>query len=244
MLDATRPYAGPSRAIGTVTLPRSKTPALTLPIAENPAGALAKRVLDIVGATVGLALLSPVLALVAVAVRLDSPGSAVFRQQRIGRGGRPFTFYKFRTMRDGNDPAIHRAYTAALIKGETENLRGENGSFKIEADPRVTRLGRFLRRTSIDELPQLVNVLRGDMSLVGPRPPLDYEVALYSDRDHRRLGVTPGITGLWQVNGRCGTTFSEMVDLDLAYIDNWSLGLDLRIIARTFRAVLDRKGAW
>lgn len=208
------------------------------------AARVTKRAIDVVGAAFGLLLLSPLLAMVALAVRLDSPGSPLFSQARLGKNGVPFTFYKFRSMSEGNDCSIHRAYVTRLIRSQSESLKGSEGSYKIERDPRVTRLGRILRRTSVDELPQLWNVLRGDMSLVGPRPPLPYEVELYTARHLRRLEVTPGMTGLWQVSGRTKTTFEQMVDLDLAYIDNWSLGLDLRILVRTVSAVLDRKGAW
>jgi lipopolysaccharide/colanic/teichoic acid biosynthesis glycosyltransferase len=147
-------------------------------------------------------------------------------------------------MVDGNDPAIHRRYVTKLITEGSCELAGDTGSFKIEQDPRVTRLGRILRRTSLDELPQLINVFKGEMSLVGPRPPLDYEGALYSARAMGRLECVPGMTGLWQVSGRCERTFDEMIDLDLEYKDNWSLGLDLKILALTIPVVFGRKGAW
>ena len=203
-----------------------------------------KRVADFCASALGLVLLSPILLLIGLIVRMESPGPALFRQERIGQGSVPFTFYKFRTMADGNDPAIHQKYVRQLITQGSEDLKGDTGSFKIENDPRVTRFGRILRRTSIDELPQLLNVLAGDMSLVGPRPPLRYEVELYSARALRRLECRPGITGLWQVSGRCQTTFDEMVGLDIEYVDDWSLGLDLRILARTVPVVFGRKGAW
>lgn len=205
---------------------------------------LAKRVFDLTVAAVGLVVLSPLLLLVAIAVRLDSEGPALFRQERVGKGGRTFTFYKFRTMRTDASADAHRAYVTALIKEETEDLRGDNGSYKLEGDSRITKLGRVLRRTSIDELPQLVNVVRGEMSLVGPRPPIGYEVELYGPRERRRLDVIPGITGLWQVSGRCKTTYQQMVDLDLHYIESWSFLLDMRILVRTARVVLGREGAW
>jgi lipopolysaccharide/colanic/teichoic acid biosynthesis glycosyltransferase len=218
---------------------------------DSKAGALslalqraAKRAIDFMVAAAGLVLLSPFLVLVAVAVRLESKGPVLFRQTRLGKDAQPFTFYKFRTMVDGNDPAIHRRYVENLIAKPSEELKGDTGSFKIENDPRLTRLGGLLRRTSVDELPQLFNVLTGEMSLVGPRPPLAYEVELYSARALRRLECKPGITGLWQVSGRCMTTFDEMVELDVEYIETWSLALDLRILARTPRAVLGGKGAW
>lgn len=203
-----------------------------------------KRSIDVIVASLGLIALSPLLLLIGLAVRLESPGPALFRQVRLGRGARPFVFYKFRTMRDGNDSDIHKRYVEELITRPSEELKGGSGSFKIEDDPRLTRIGRFLRRTSLDELPQLLNVLAGEMSLVGPRPPLAYEVELYSERARRRLECTPGITGLWQVSGRCLTTFDEMVDLDIEYIDNWSLGLDLAILARTVPTVVSGRGAW
>jgi exopolysaccharide biosynthesis polyprenyl glycosylphosphotransferase len=203
-----------------------------------------KRVIDWCVAFIGLVLISPLLAAVAIAVKLDSPGPVFFRQRRIGRREQPFTFLKFRTMEDGNDPSVHRRYVSALIREQVDGLKSEHGLYKIEADPRVTRVGHFLRRTSIDELPQLWNVLRGEMSLVGPRPPIDYEVELYGAREYRRLTVLPGITGLWQVSGRCETTYQQMVDLDLKYIDSWSLALDLKILVRTIGVVLGRRGAW
>ncbi len=203
-----------------------------------------KRVADVCVSMIGLFLLSPILLLIGLIVRMESRGPALFRQERLGKNGAPFTFYKFRTMVDGNDPSIHKHYVSQLITGGSETLKGDTGSFKLENDPRVTRFGRILRRTSVDELPQLLNVLVGTMSLVGPRPPLKYEVELYSDRACRRLECRPGITGLWQVSGRCQTTFDEMVELDIEYVDNWSLGLDLRILARTIPVVFGRKGAW
>lgn len=214
--------------------------------AENarPIGRALKRAVDITASLLGLIVLSPFLLLVGLGVRLESHGPALFRQTRIGRGGRPFTFYKFRTMVDGNDPAIHREYVARLIANADEELKGDTGCYKIEHDPRVTRFGSFLRRTSIDELPQLLNVLIGDMSLVGPRPALPYEVELYPPHAMRRLDCLPGITGLWQVSGRCSTTFDEMVELDISYQQRWSFLGDLKILARTVPTVLRRKGAW
>lgn len=205
---------------------------------------LAKRALDVTASAVGLVLLSPVLLVVAIAVRVDSSGPAIFAQRRLGKNGRPFTFYKFRSMCDGCDSDMHRSYVSRLIKSQSEELKGASGSYKLDRDPRITRVGRILRRTSLDELPQLYNVLRGEMSLVGPRPPLAYEVELYTARHMRRLEATPGMSGLWQVSGRTNTTFEQMVDLDLAYIDNWSLALDLEILLRTISVVLDRGGAW
>jgi lipopolysaccharide/colanic/teichoic acid biosynthesis glycosyltransferase len=211
---------------------------------QSGLGLVMKRVIDVVGALFGLILLSPVFALVAVIIKLDSKGPVFFCQERLGKNGRPFTFYKFRTMEHGNDPAIHREYVTSLIQGESEELKGETGAYKIELDPRVTRFGHYLRRTSVDELPQLINVVRGEMSLVGPRPPIGYEVDLYGVRERRRLDVMPGITGLWQVSGRSQKSYREMVDLDLRYIDEWSVLGDLKILAQTVSVVLGRKGAW
>jgi len=225
------------------SLARSDTPRTVT--AEGQRIPLAiKRVGDFVVSAFGLVILWPILLLIGLIVRMESSGPALFRQERIGLGGVPFTFYKFRTMEDGNDPSIHKDYVRRLITQGSEDLKGDTGSFKIEDDPRVTRFGRILRRTSLDELPQLLNVFLGDMSLVGPRPPLQYEVELYSDYALRRLECRPGITGLWQVSGRCQTTFDEMVELDVEYVDSWSLGLDLRILARTVPVVFGRKGAW
>ncbi|MGH7445527.1 MAG: sugar transferase, partial [Longimicrobiales bacterium] len=195
-----------------------------------------KRALDLVATVLALLVLSPLLLLVAIAVRLDSPGPVLFRQTRVGVGGRTFEIYKFRTMvadAEARQPALAHLnqYDDALL-------------FKIVDDPRVTRVGRWLRPSSIDELPQLFNVLRGDMSLVGPRPPLPAEVAGYSADHFVRLSVMPGVTGPWQVNGRNNVrSFDEVVRMEHEYIRNWSLGLDLRILCRTIVTVLRRDGA-
>jgi lipopolysaccharide/colanic/teichoic acid biosynthesis glycosyltransferase len=231
LVDASDALASPAEEIGL----RSRTRGVQLAL---------KRVADVCIASVGIVAISPALLAIAIAIKWDSPGPVLFAQQRVGKDGRPFTFLKFRTMEHGNDPEIHREYVSALIRAEDDELKGENGSYKIEADPRVTRFGRILRRTSLDELPQLYNVVVGDMSLVGPRPPIDYEVELYGPRERGRLAVLPGMTGLWQVSGRCETTYQEMVDLDLEYIRSWSLLLDLKILYRTVGVVFDRKGAW
>lgn len=204
-----------------------------------------KRTIDLIGAVVGLMLLTPFMAIVAWLIRRDSPGPALFKQERLGKGGAPFVFYKFRTMYDGNDSSLHRRYVSHLIKGDVDDeLRGTNGALKIERDPRVTRVGRILRRTSLDELPQLINVVKGEMSLVGPRPPLRYEAEMYGPRHLRRLEVLPGMTGLWQIGGRTETSFDEMVALDVRYIDSWSVWLDIKILFKTIGVVLSRKGAW
>ena len=196
-------------------------------------GLAAKRALDLAGSAFLLLVLSPLFALLAVLVRLDSPGSAFFGQERVGLHGRTFRVLKFRTM--GSD-----------AEQRLDDLRGFNAirghAFKMERDPRVTRVGRFLRRTSLDELPQLWNVLRGQMSLVGPRPPLGREVAQYAVWHRRRLSMKPGMTGLWQIDARRNPEFDHWVKKDLEYIDGWSLWLDLKIIARTVPAVLAGEG--
>ncbi len=193
-----------------------------------------KRTVDLVGAVLGLTLLSPLLIAVALWVRADSPGGAFFKQVRVGRGGRLFTVWKFRTM----------VSDAERRRAELEHLnQGPGILFKLKDDPRVTRAGRVLRRYSIDELPQLINVLRGDMSLVGPRPALPSEAEQYDDWVRNRLKVKPGMTGLWQVSGRTETSFSDYVRYDLFYIQNWSLSLDAWILWRTLRAVISGEGA-
>ena len=208
-----------------------------------------KRPLDIAGALLALLLFSPLMLLTALAVKLTSKGPVIFRQTRLGRGGRPFAFYKFRSMVVNNDDRIHREYVASLIKGEHGKVeqpgRGDDGlRFKIKADPRITWIGRIIRKTSIDELPQLFNVLKGDMSLVGPRPPLPYEAENYKSWHLRRvLDIRPGITGLWQVEGRSRVTFEDMVRMDLRYLRSCSLGLDLKLLAKTVVAVAKCDGA-
>jgi lipopolysaccharide/colanic/teichoic acid biosynthesis glycosyltransferase len=211
------------------------------------AARLIKRAIDIVGSLVALIVLSPVLLPVAIAIKLTSKGPTLFKQTRVGQYGVRFTFLKFRSMYFGNDPRIHQDYVARLISGEGggEQRDANGGVFKIKDDPRITPLGKFLRRTSLDELPQLFNVLKGEMSLVGPRPPIPYEVEAY-DIWHRRrfLEVKPGITGLWQVKGRSRTKFEDMVRLDLEYARTWSLGLDFKILLETPRAVFFGGGAY
>jgi lipopolysaccharide/colanic/teichoic acid biosynthesis glycosyltransferase len=199
-----------------------------------------KRGIDLIGSAVGLLALSPLFAAIAVAVKCSSKGPVFFRQQRVGRKGKEFTFYKFRSMKTNNDSSEHQKFVEALIAGEKPG----DGDFKIKNDSRVTPLGSFLRQTSLDELPQLYNVLRGEMSLVGPRPAIPYEVHKYSLWHRRRLyGAQPGMTGLWQVEGRSRVGFDDMVRLDLQYVANWSIWLDLRILLKTPRAVVTGKGA-
>ena len=203
-----------------------------------------KRIMDVVGASLAIVLFSPLFLTIAIAVKLSSKGPIFFRQPRIGQFGRRFTFLKFRSMYVNNSSEIHKEYVRKLIAGKADQ-KGRDGVFKITDDPRVTRVGRILRRTSLDELPQFWNVMRGDMSLVGPRPPVPYEVEAY-DVWHRRrlLEARPGITGLWQVNGRSRTKFDEMVRLDLQYARKQSLWLDLKILLRTPAAVVSGDGAY
>jgi len=207
-----------------------------------------KRAIDILGSAAVLIVLSPLLLAIAVAIKLSSPGPILFRQKRIGQHGIPFTFLKFRSMYCANDSQIHREYIKQFIAGTVESGKSEpNGKvvYKITKDPRVTRVGRLLRKTSLDEFPQLLNVLKGEMSLVGPRPPIPYEVESY-DIWHRRrlLEVRPGLTGLWQVNGRSRLRFDDMVRLDLKYATAWSLWLDVKILLQTPRAILFGDGAY
>lgn len=202
-----------------------------------------KRLIDLVGSIGALVVLSPFFLLVAVAVRFTSGKPVLFHQHRVGQDGVLFDFLKFRSMHVNNDPAIHKEYVKRLVAGTAEKHatdRKDKAVYKLITDPRVTRLGAFLRRTSLDELPQFLNVLKGEMSLVGPRPPLPYEVEAY-DLWHRRrlLEAKPGITGLWQVSGRNRMNFDQMVRLDLLYAKTWSPWLDLKILLRTPRAVLD-----
>ena len=211
---------------------------------EQSRGYRMKRPLDLAGSAVLLLLLVPVLFFVAVLVKLTSPGPVLFRQTRVGQGGRHFTMLKFRTMRVDADEALHHEFVTRFIRSSADMDRDGRAVFKITNDPRVTPIGRCLRETSLDELPQFWNVLRGDMSLVGPRPPLPYEVEHYRAWHwHRVLHAKPGLTGLWQVVGRSRTTFDEMVRLDLRYARTCSLRTDLGILLATPAAVVSRSGA-
>jgi lipopolysaccharide/colanic/teichoic acid biosynthesis glycosyltransferase len=201
-----------------------------------------KRLMDIAGSVVALVLFSPLLVMIALAVKVTSRGPVVFRQERLGQLGKTFTCLKFRSMHENNDLAIHREFMKHVIRGEYKGEKDENGQLvctKMTDDPRITKIGRFLRRTSLDELPQFINVLKGEMSLVGPRPPLAYECQQY-DLWHRRrvLEAKPGITGLWQVNGRSRVRFDDMVRLDLRYARTCSTWLDIKILLMTPGAVL------
>ena len=207
-----------------------------------------KRSIDVAGALAGIVVLSPLMLLAAAAVALTSRGPVIFRQTRLGQGGRPFTFYKFRSMLVSSDDRIHRAFVASLIDGEPDRREAgadaEERLYKLTTDPRITTVGRFIRKTSIDELPQLFNVLGGDMSLVGPRPPIPYEAARYQAWHLRRLlSAKPGLTGLWQVEGRSKVSFNEMVRMDLRYIRDCSLGLDIKILLKTVMVVTRCEGA-
>lgn len=211
-------------------------------MALQTAARAVKRMIDIAGSLFGLICLSPLLALIAALVKLTSQGPILFRQERLGHRGKPFCFLKFRSMYPHTGQSLHEEYMKNFISGSVETGKPqERGDcvYKLTHDPRVTPLGRFLRKTSLDELPQLINVLKGDMSLVGPRPPIPYEVARYQTwhRD-RLLAMPPGITGLWQVEGRSKVTFDDMVRLDIQYSMSWSLWLDFKILLRTPRAVL------
>ncbi len=226
---------------GEVSLPPVR--AVTARTARTLSRDAALRALDFALSAVLLIVLSPLLALIALAVRIDSPGPVLFRQRRVGRDLDPFTVNKFRTMHHGVGHDTHREFVLSLIAGEQPERPDGGPRFKLVGDERVTRLGRLLRQSSLDELPQLWNVLRGDMSLVGPRPPIPYEVEHYPAHWFARFAVKPGVTGLWQVSGRSDLTLEQMVALDVEYTERRSLWLNLSILARTVPAVLSGKGA-
>jgi lipopolysaccharide/colanic/teichoic acid biosynthesis glycosyltransferase len=209
---------------------------------------LTKRMMDIVGSAFALIVCSPLFMMIALVIKSSSKGPVFFKQQRVGQHGKRFTFLKFRSMRVDNDPSVHREYVTTFIAGQAERhpLNG-NGpiAYKLTNDQRITRVGALLRRQSLDELPQFLNVLKGDMSLVGPRPAIPYEVAVYQTwHRHRLLEVKPGITGMWQIDGRNRVKFDDMVRLDLRYAKSWSPWLDVKILTRTPRAVLKGEGAY
>jgi lipopolysaccharide/colanic/teichoic acid biosynthesis glycosyltransferase len=201
---------------------------------------VARRSLDILVTAVLLLALAPLLVLIVLAIRIDTGGPAIFRQRRVGRGRREFTVLKFRTMYSDADPSPHREYVQSMISDERLAERG--GLYKLSVDARITRVGRYLRSWSLDELPQLINVLCGQMALVGPRPVIPYEVEMYPEDYLQRFAVKPGLTGLWQVSGRNERTYEEMVRFDLEYAEGASLLLDLRILAKTVPVVLGRQG--
>lgn len=210
-----------------------------------------KRLMDIVLSSILLMLLSPLLLLIALLIKLDSSGPVIFRQARIGKDGKPFTMLKFRSMRQDADPRVHQEHMRRLIRGTDASGNpggdesGDSGerAGKLSNDARVTRVGKIIRKTSLDELPQLFNILKGEMSLLGPRPSLPYEVELYNDWHMRRLEVLPGMASLWLVRGRADIPFDDQVRLDIEYIENQSLWLDLKILLQTVPAVLSGRGA-
>lgn len=209
---------------------------------------IAKRLIDLMGSTFALIVFAPLFVAIALAIKLTSKGPVFFRQSRVGRYGKTFTFLKFRSMYVDNDTSVHREFVTSFI-ASSGTVAAKEGSgtevFKLTNDKRITRVGKFLRRTSLDELPQFINVLVGDMSLVGPRPPIHYEFAAYKIWHRRRLlSVKPGITGLWQVLGRSSVRFDEMVRLDLRYASTWTPWLDLKILFRTPLAVIKGSGAY
>ena len=199
-----------------------------------------KRLIDFAISSIMMIFAAPIMLIVALAIRLDSPGPIIFRQTRIGKDHRPFTFYKFRSMYHKSDCAVHQQFIKGLINGEAP--KGAC-TYKLAADKRITRVGKFIRKTSLDELPQLFNIIKGDMSMVGPRPPIPYEVAEYKDWHHRRLTVTPGLTGYWQVRGRSSVAFDDMVKMDITYVEQRSLLLDMVLFFQTIPAVLSGRGA-
>ena len=227
------------------TFDMSFYPEITAVSGQKIGGEIVKRSFDVMGSIAGLILFSPFFALLPILIKLTSKGPGFFSQDRVGRNGRKFRFIKFRSMYLDNDDVIHREYVRKLIKGNIAANGASKVVYKIQGDPRVTPVGRFIRKYSLDELPQFINVLKGDMSLVGPRPPICYEVEHYCGWQRNRLiGKRPGITGLWQVTGRSSTSFDEMVRLDLRYLHAWSITLDIKILLRTPLAVLKGKGAY
>lgn len=223
----------------------------TMVTADSPVGAFARRCLDLVAAMALILLFLPVMIAIAVAVRLDSRGPAMFRQRRVGYREREFTVYKFRSMRLDADEERHREYISALIgtdggAGSDAEPEGDGDGetlYKLAVDDRITPVGRRIRSWSVDELPQLFNVVLGDMSLVGPRPAIPYEVESYPAWYSKRFAVKPGLTGLWQVSGRNRLSYARRVELDVEYVTNWSLWLDIKILFRTVRAVISGEGS-
>jgi lipopolysaccharide/colanic/teichoic acid biosynthesis glycosyltransferase len=200
----------------------------------------AKRTLDVLGSLAGIVVLAPFLVLLWCLVRWTSPGPATYRQERLGRHKRPFTLLKFRTMRVNSDDQVHRRYVTSLLSDDQAPTGGQHGLYKLEDDPRITAVGAWLRRLSLDELPQLLNVLKGDMSLVGPRPVLAWEAEMFREADQQRFEVKPGITGLWQVSGRSRLSYREQLGLDVEYVRRRSFALDLAILAGTVPALFRR----
>ena len=206
-----------------------------------------KRAFDLLATSLMLVVASPVMLVIALLIKQTSPGPVLFAQERLGKDGKPFRFYKFRSMEHNSDDAIHRQFVAMFIGGEDDGFTDTNPGdhvFKMKRDPRVTGIGAMLRRTSLDELPQLFNILMGEMSLVGPRPPIAYEIENYQPWHMERLKAVPGLTGLWQVSGRSTVSFEEMVPLDIRYINNWSPWQDFRILLKTIPVVFQGTGGY
>jgi exopolysaccharide biosynthesis polyprenyl glycosylphosphotransferase len=233
---------GKTPSVGTFNI--NLYPDLTKSDISRQFSMITKKAIDFLGSATALLMFSPVFIISAIAIKATSKGPVFFRQQRMGLNGKTFTLLKFRSMYTENDQFKHREYIEKYIR-EQKNSAVEPGVFKLNNDSRVTPVGRFLRKTSLDEMPQFINVLKGEMSLVGPRPPISYEYDMY-DIWHRRRLLTckPGITGLWQVTGRSRTTFDEMARLDLKYISEWSLWLDIKIILKTPKVMITGKGAY
>jgi lipopolysaccharide/colanic/teichoic acid biosynthesis glycosyltransferase len=228
-----------------ITSPRLFIPADTTNY-YGPSGRL-KRAFDIVIASLMLLVTGPMMVLISFLVKQSSPGPVLFVQERLGRDGMPFKFYKFRSMKHNSDDAIHREFAAMFINGDEDGCSANNSGekvFKMKRDPRITAIGAFLRKTSMDELPQLFNILKGEMTLVGPRPPIAYEIENYQPWHMERLKAVPGLTGLWQISGRSSVSFDDMVRLDIRYINEWSLWRDLVIMAKTLPVVLKGTGGY
>ncbi len=206
-----------------------------------------KRAFDLLAASLMLIVVSPVLLVIALLIKKTSPGPVLFAQERLGKDGQPFKFYKFRSMEHNSDDAIHRQFVSMFIGGDADGCADTNSGdqvFKMKRDPRVTGIGSVLRKTSLDELPQLFNILMGEMSLVGPRPPIAYEIENYQPWHMERLKAVPGLTGLWQVSGRSTVSFEEMVRLDIRYINNWSPWQDFVILLKTIPVVFQGTGGY
>lgn len=232
--------AAPARPAGLVAGRALTGPVTRLPWAWTRMG---KPLFDAILASLFIVILSPLLVAVAVLIRLTTPGPALIRQTRVGRDHHPFVLYKFRSMYTGNSDELHRQYVRKLLTEDEPPAGGQRGLFKLEDDPRVTPVGRLLRKSSIDELPQLLNVIRGDMSLVGPRPALPWEVEMIGEAHGRRFEVRPGLTGLWQVSGRSRLTMRQGLELDVEYVSRQSFAFDLMILLKTVPTVLFGRGA-
>jgi lipopolysaccharide/colanic/teichoic acid biosynthesis glycosyltransferase len=241
-MEATARGTAATAATGADAL-RPPIPSAVAPAPTGFLTAVGIRALDVAVSAVLLVVLLPVFVAIAIAIRLDTPGRIVYRQRRVGRGLKPFTVNKFRSMHEGAGHETHMAYVRALIEGNAPDQGTPRPLYKLSEDDRVTRVGRFLRKTSLDELPQLWNVLMGHMSLVGPRPCLHYELESYPAHWFGRFAVKPGITGLWQVGGRSEVGVDEMIALDLDYVERRSLRLNVTILLQTIPVVLHRRGA-